>query len=72
MVESVGSFPFRKLRYETYLTLDVLKYIDWEDALKFMFGINKLARGFLIQKFKTIQNEFINDGLIPYYFGDDF
>ena len=72
MVESQGSFPFRKLRYETYLTQDVLKYIDREDALNFMFGINKLERGFLIQNFKTIQNEFINDGLIPYYFDDDF
>jgi hypothetical protein len=39
-MESVSAFPFRKLRFEIYLTLEVMMHIDHQDAYKFMFNIN--------------------------------
>jgi len=66
MVESESIFPLPKLRYFTYPTLDVMMHVEYEEACKFMFGINKKGRSFLQKKFITIRNGFINDGLIPY------
>jgi hypothetical protein len=66
MVESLNEFPFRKLRYETYLTLDVMMYVDRADVCKFMFTLNKEARKFLQDNFITVRNGFVNDGLITY------
>ena len=66
MVESLNEFPFRKLRYEKFLTLDVMMYVDHPDVYKFMFTLNKEARKFLQDKFITVRNGFINDGLIAY------
>ena len=54
MVESLLDYPFRKLRYSKYLTLEVMMYVDREEAFKFMFTVNKEARSFLYQKFITI------------------
>ncbi len=42
-----GDFPFRKLKHDTFLTLDVLMFVDYLDALIFMFKINKEARKYL-------------------------
>ena len=64
MEEVVTSFPFRKLRYEIYLTLEVMMYVERSQALEFMFCVNKEARAFLHQHFVSIQNGFINEGLI--------
>jgi hypothetical protein len=66
MEEAVTSFPFRKLRYEIYLTLDIMMYVERSKALEFMFFVNKEARAFLHQHFISIQNGFINEGLIVY------
>ena len=66
MVESLSEFPFRKLRYETYLTLDVMMYVDRADVCNFMFSLNKEARKFLQDNFITVRNGFVNDGLITY------
>jgi hypothetical protein len=66
MVETVSVFPLSKLRYYTYLVLDVMMHVEYEEAYKFMFAVNKEARSFLLNNFITIRNGFINDGLIPY------
>jgi hypothetical protein len=66
MEEAVTSFPFRKLRYQKYLTLDVMMYVERSKALEFIFCVNKEARAFLHQHFISIQNGFINEGLIVY------
>jgi hypothetical protein len=48
MVESVsGAFPFPKLRYDKYITLDVLMFVDHPEAYEFMFAVNKATRTFL-------------------------
>ena len=70
-MESESAFPFRKLRYDTYLTLDVLMHVEQEDAYKFMFTLNKEARKFILDKFITVRNEFVNDGLIDFCFGKE-
>jgi hypothetical protein len=50
-------------------------HVEYQEACKFMFAVNKEARSFLLNNFITIRNGFINDGLIPYvirkydYFG---
>jgi hypothetical protein len=66
MVESLNEFPFRKLRYEKFLTLDVMMYVDRPEVYKFMFTLNKEARKFLQENFITIINGFVNEGLITY------
>ena len=72
MVESLSEFPFRKLRYEKYLTLDVMMYVDCADVYKFMFTLNKEARKFLQDNFITVRNGFVNDGLITYQIDNGF
>ena len=47
MVESVSNFPFRKLRLEKYLMLDVMMNVEYEQAVNSMFSLNKEARAFL-------------------------
>ena len=70
-MESVSAFPFCQLRYYTYLTLDVLMYIEYEDAYNFMFYINKYARKFIVNNFITVKNGFNNDGLIDFLFENE-
>ena len=43
-MESAGDFPFHKIKDFTYLTLDVMMHVEYEDAYKFMFNINKEGR----------------------------
>lgn len=45
-------------------------YVSHEDALKFMFNINKAGREFLINNFTAVRNGFTNEGLIDLYFED--
>ena len=66
MVESLGNFPFRNLRYRTFLTLNVMMCVKHKEVLEFMFNVNKEGRTFLKHKISIIQNEFVNNGLIPY------
>ena len=68
MDESLGTFPFRKLRYGKYLTLVVLLNIEYPQALEFLFSVNKMARRFLFKYLNTIKNGFDNEGLITYIF----
>ena len=68
---SLSEFPFLKLKYFKYLTLDIMMNIDYQIVLKFMFTLNKEARSFLQQNFITIRNEFVNDGLLTYSFKSD-
>ena len=72
MVESVPCFPFRKLIYDNYLTLEVMMYLDFEQVLKFMFFVNKEGRAFLNQHFLIIKNGFVNEGLITHQLDLDF
>ncbi len=54
-MESAVDFPFRNIRKDVYLTLEVMMYVEHEDAYKFMFNINKEGRMYLIIiKFKLI------------------
>jgi hypothetical protein len=68
MVESMSYFTFSKLRYEKYLTLDVMMHVEHHQVLQFMFACNKQARTFLQHNYITVRNEFVNNGLIPYCF----
>ena len=72
MVESHSEFPFWKLRYDKYLTLDVMMYVDHPDVYKFMFTLNKEARKFLQDNFIAVRNGFVNDGLITYQINNEF
>ena len=72
MEKTVTSFPFHKLRYEKYLTLDVMMYVERSQALEFMFFVNKEARAFLHQHFVSIKNGFINEGLIVHRLSSNF
>jgi len=64
-MEVVKAFPFHKLRYFKYITIEVLLFIELSDALKFMFGLNKSSRLFIEQRYFNLRNGFINEGLIP-------
>jgi hypothetical protein len=57
----------QKLRHDAYLTLDVLMYIDYLEAKKFIFAVNKESRKFLTNNFITIRNGFENEGLITFF-----
>ena len=67
MVETLSNFPFRKLTCEKYLTLDVMMYIEYPEVLNFMFCVNKDTRIFIQNNFISINNGFINEGLITYH-----
>ena len=67
MEESVCvTFPFPKLRYYTYVTLDVLMYVEYPKVYEFMFTVNKATRAFLEDNFIAIRNGFTNEGLITH------
>lgn len=67
-MESFSLFPFHKFRYDKYLTLDVLLYVNHQEVLKYFFDLNKEGRNYIIQNFITIRNEFNNNGLIDCHF----
>ena len=64
MERTMQSFPFWKLRYEKYHFLDVLLYIDYKDALEFMFKLSSEARKFLYLNILSFNNSYNNEGLI--------
>ena len=66
MESALLSFPFWKLRHSTYHFLDVILYIDYIYALKFMFKLSSEARKFLHSNILSIKNAFNNEGLIIY------
>ena len=66
MVESVGDFPFRQLRYDKYLIIEVLIHVEIKDLMDFMFAVNKETRAFVEHNFTAICNGFNNDGLITH------
>jgi hypothetical protein len=70
-MESESAFPFRKLRYYILLTLDVMMHVEQIYAYKFMFGLNKDARKFILDNFITVRNGFVNDGLIDFSIGNE-
>lgn len=72
MVESLSDLPFRKLRDEKYLTLELMLYIEHPEVLQFMFSVNKDTRKFLESNFITIRNGFVNEGLITYELSSEF
>ena len=72
MVECLNDFPFRKIRFSKYLTLEVMMYVEHPDIYKFMFTLNKKTRSFIQSYFITIRNGFNNEGLITYYLQNDF
>ncbi len=73
MVESSQShFPFRKLRLNKYLTLEVMKYVEHPEAYKYLFSLNKASRSYIQKNITTIENGFVNEGLITYQLKNDF
>lgn len=66
MEVSPTTFPFPKLRGEVYLMLEVMYYIDHPEIYKTMFSLTYETRGFFESNYFTIQNGFINEGLITY------
>jgi hypothetical protein len=68
MVESHSDFPFRLLRQDAYLTLEVMLYVEHPMVLDFMFRINKETRSFLQRNYISVNNGFTNEGLITYEF----
>ena len=72
MEESLNVFPFRKLRNDKYLTLEIMMYVDYKAAYKCMFSANKETKSFLFKNADTIQNAFINEGLIYYDISCDY
>ena len=66
MEESLCNFAFYNLRYDKYLALEIMMYIEIPDGYKFMFNLNKDSRLFLQQNFITLRNGFINEGLITF------
>jgi hypothetical protein len=68
MVESLSAtFPFHKLRYYIYVTLEVLMFVDHPKAYEFMFTVNKATRNFLLDNFIAVRNGFTNEGLITHH-----
>jgi hypothetical protein len=47
-------------------------HVDRSQALEFMFSLNKEARAFVSKHYFTIQNGFINEGLIVHEFSHLF
>ncbi len=70
-MESPSDFLFHKLKHFTYLMLDVMMHIEFEDACEFLFNINKKGREFVINNFTTVKNGFINEGLIDIDFSNE-
>jgi hypothetical protein len=63
-MESQRALPFRKLSNDIYLTLEVLKYLEINEAATFMQSLNKHAREYISENFVTVKNAFVNEGLI--------
>ena len=72
MVEPLSDFPFRKLRYDKYLTLEVMTYVEHPEVYKFMYSLNDESRTFLEINFISVRNEFINAGLITFHLEHNF
>ena len=72
MEVTVSAFPFQKLRYDKYLTLEAMMYVERSKSLEFMFSVNRETRKFLQKEYITIQNGFVNEGLIVFKFSNDF
>ena len=69
------AFPFPKLRYYAYVTLEVLMCVEHPKVYEFMFAVNKATRAFLEDNFIAIRNGFTNEGLIThdiYYCFDNY
>jgi hypothetical protein len=71
MVEGKREFPFQKLRFAKYLTINVMMYVEHPEVYKFMFAINNFTRSFILKNLITIQNGFVNEGLITYHFEEN-
>ena len=54
MEDSESAFPFQKLGFDTYLSLEVMLYVAHYDSCRFMFSVNKATRAFLSNNMMTI------------------
>ena len=72
MAESVINFPFPKLTYDRYLTLEVMKYVEYPEVYQIMYSVTKETRNFLSTNFITVHNGFVNDGLIVHKLENEF
>ena len=70
-MEQLSAFPFRKLRNDKHVILDLLMHVEYLDTLKFMYNLHKQARKFIEQNLITVKNGFINDGLIDFVFDEE-
>ncbi len=69
MEEAISAAPFSKLNHNIYEIIEILMYLDRSIALKFMFSLTKQSRTFFQKHFISINNGFINEGLIVYPLG---
>ncbi len=64
MEETLTTLPFRRLRCDMYLIIEVLINVKYSHAFKFMFNLNKESRSFLQDNYIAFENGFVNDGYI--------
>ena len=72
MEKTLSNFIFSKLRYEKFLTLEVMLYVEQQEIYNFMFTVSKETRSYLLLNFITVKNAFINEGLITHLLRDCF
>ena len=72
MEQTASSFPFRKLCNEIYLILEVMMYVEYLEALKYIFYVKKESRILLTGNITSIINGFVNEGLIEEDILNDF
>ena len=72
MEEEVSVFPFKKLKYDKFLTLEIMMFLEYSEVLEFMFNINRASRNFIESNASTIINGYSNDGLQYKEFKCDF
>lgn len=63
---STSAFLFRKLRHTKYVVLEIMMFVAHYDSWQFLFSVNKETRAFLSKNIITIQNGFMNEGLIEF------
>ncbi len=63
--------PFGKVKGKKYVIIEMLMFVKYIHALKFLWKINKEGKHFLIKQYDQIENGFANEGLIKYTFRTD-
>lgn len=54
------------MKFEKYMTLEVLMYVEYPEVYEFMFAVNKQMRAFLKLNYISLCSGFTNEGLISH------